>query len=237
VNPTDEDVDGRVRDHVGLVHHVVGQMMRWLSTEAERDELISMGTIGLMQAARSFDEQRGLRFSTYATPRIRGAVLDGLRGMDPLPRSLRRKVKAIASVREELGARAEHATDAEVAQRLGLTLDEYWEWIHDAEFSRPVSLTKASSETRRRGITPAHQVDVPDARRSVEEDIGLRQEIELMLRVVAHLLTDQEREILRLYYWEDITLSEIAMRFGLTESRISQVRSKALRRLRERMER
>jgi RNA polymerase sigma factor FliA len=121
-------------EHLGLVHHVARQMSRTLAVRADFDELVSSGTIGLMNALDSFDPARGLAFSTFAAPRIRGAILDELRRQDHVPRSIRRKTREIATAREALGRTLGRAPeDREIAAHLGVDLQTLWRWQSDVE--------------------------------------------------------------------------------------------------------
>src|ERR671936_122499 len=120
--------------HLSLVHHVARQVSRSLAANFDFDELVSAGTIGLMSALDSFDVSRGLAFSTYAVPRIRGAILDELRRQDHVPRSVRRKTRHIARARARLASTLDRAPgDRDTARHLGIDLETLWRWQADAE--------------------------------------------------------------------------------------------------------
>src|ERR671933_1960156 len=115
--------------HLSLVHHVARQVSRTLVADFDFDELVSAGTMGLMSALDSFDVSRGLAFSTFAVPRIRGAILDELRRQDHVPRSIRRKSREIAAARETLmRVQGRAPEDKEVPEPLGVDLDTLWRW-------------------------------------------------------------------------------------------------------------
>jgi RNA polymerase sigma factor FliA len=219
-------------DHLGLVHHVARQMSRTLAVKADFDELISAGTMGLMTALDGFDPSRGLAFSTFAAPRIRGAILDELRKQDHVPRSVRRKTREIAASRETLGRiMGRAATDDEIAEHLGVDRDTLWKWQADVEGANQVPLERGPSERESPTPSPADYLSDEDEDNGIEERITHQQEVAL-LRDAIMGLKEQERIVLSLYYFEELKLHEIADILKLTESRVSQIRSKALSRLR-----
>ena len=229
------DIDARnhlITEHLGLVHHVARQMSRTLAVKADFDELVSAGTMGLMAALEAFDHSRGLAFSTFAAPRIRGSILDDLRRQDHVPRSVRRKTREIHAARETLMRVLGRAPeDAEVAEHLGVDLETLWKWKGDIESAHQVPLDRGPAE--RDGATPA-PADVlahEEQKGGVEERINHEQEVAILREAILQL-KEQERVVLSLYYFEELKLHEIATVLELTESRVSQIRSKALGKLR-----
>ena len=228
------DVDARdalLRENLSLVHHVARQLARGLAADADIDELVSAGTMGLMSALEAFDLSRGLAFSTFAVPRIRGAILDELRRQDHVPRSVRRKTRSMTSARETLTrSLGRSPTVDELALELGVDAATVWRWQADVEGAVHVPLDR--SATDRDGITasPAEFLgngeELTDDRLTREEEIGL-------LRTALLALKEQERTVLSLYYFEELKAREIAEVMGVSESRISQIRSKSLGQLRE----
>jgi RNA polymerase sigma factor for flagellar operon FliA len=218
--------------HLGLVHHIARQIFRSLSTEADLDELVSSGTMGLMGALENFDLTRGLAFSTFAAPRIRGAMLDELRRQDHVPRSVRRKTREIGAAREalmrELGRTPE---DREIAARLGVDIEALWRWRADIEGAIVVPLERSIATGDGEWTAAANEMLFDEAAAPVDDQINHEQEVQL-LRDAVMRLTEQERTVLSLYYYEELKLHEIATIIRLTESRVSQIRSKALLRLR-----
>ena len=220
-----------LKEHLGLVHHVARQMSKTLAVKADFDELVSSGSIGLMSALEAFDVDRGLAFSTFAAPRIRGAILDELRRQDHVPRSIRRKTREISQARETLGrVLGRSPNDREVADHLGVDLQTLWKWRSDVEGAHHVPLDRSPSETETLAPTPI-EVLADEANDSVEDVINREQEVH-HLRDAILRLKEQERTVLSLYYFEELKLHEIADILQLTESRVSQIRSKALQRLR-----
>jgi RNA polymerase sigma factor FliA len=231
-----EDGDSRAREqlineHLGLVHHVARQLSRSLSVDADFDELVSSGTIGLMNALSSFDPSRGLAFSTFAAPRIRGAILDELRRQDHVPRSVRRKSRDLAGARESLmRAHNREPDDREVADHLGIDMDTYWRWQSETESVVKVSLDRPTTEGDRRSSAPVDLLPT-DSEHGIDELLNFEQEVDVLREAILEL-KEQERLVLSLYYYEELKLHEIATMMDLTESRVSQIRSKAISKLR-----
>jgi RNA polymerase sigma factor for flagellar operon FliA len=218
--------------HLGLVHHLARRMARTLAVKADVDELVSAGSMGLMSALDAFDASRGHAFSTFAAPRIRGAILDELRRQDHVPRSIRRRMRDMAQAREALShATGRAASQAEVAAHLGVDRATLWRWEADVEGTHHVPLDHDAGD-RDTGAPIAVLADERDE--GVEERLSRGQEVAI-LRDAILALKEQQRVVLSLYYFEELKLQEIATILGLTESRVSQIRSKALGALRERL--
>jgi RNA polymerase sigma factor for flagellar operon FliA len=227
------DIEARdtlLRDNLSLVHHVARQLARGLAADADVGELVSAGTMGLMSALEAFDTARGLAFSTFAVPRIRGAILDELRRQDHVPRSVRRKTRSIASARETLMRTLGRSPEvSEVAAELGVDAPTLWRWLADVEGAVQVPLDRGRSDRDESFPSPVEFLgngdEMADDRLSREEEVA-------RLREAMLELNDQERTVLSLYYFEELKAREIAEVMGLSESRISQIRSKALGQLR-----
>jgi RNA polymerase sigma factor for flagellar operon FliA len=226
--------DALLERHLPLVHHVARQIMRTLSVQVDLDDLVSAGSVGLMNAVASFDASRGLAFSTYAAPRIRGAILDDLRRSDHVPRSIRRKQRQIAAAHEALsGSLDRQPTDRETAEHMGIDIETLWRWRADTEEAVHVSLDQPVNATEGRTAMPAELLQSGSGTET-EDRVNHREEATL-LRDEIMRLKERERIVLTLYYFEELKLHEIARVLGLTESRVSQIRSKALLTLRSRM--
>ncbi len=223
--------DRLLEEHLGLVHHVARQVSRTLAVRADFDELVSAGTIGLMAALEGFDASRGLAFSTFAAPRIRGAMLDELRKQDHVPRSVRRKTREITAAREAFqrthGRAPEHL---ELATQLGVDLETLWRWEADVEGAHHIPLDRAPGEREQTAPVPAEVMAAGDEF-GVEDSLTHEQEVSHLKDAILRL-KEQERVVLSLYYFEELKLHEIAKVLELTESRVSQIRSKALGKLR-----
>ncbi len=222
--------DVLIQDNLSLVHYVAKQLNRSLSADADPDEMVNVGTLGLISALESFDPTRGLAFSTYAVPRIRGAILDELRRQDHVPRSIRRKTREVAQAREALMRTLGRAPrDGEVAGHLGIDLVTLWRWQADMERNVQVSLSSTEGDRDDSGPSPVDFLrasgESPDERLQREEQVEF-------LRSAILQLKDQQRTVLSLYYFEELNAREIAEVLGISESRVSQIRSKALSQLR-----
>lgn len=228
-----EGVTALTHQHIGLVHHVARQLSRRLHDKVELDELVSAGAIGLMQAAASYEPSRGLTFSTYAVPRIRGSMLDELRRHDHMSRGARRKSRAIATARESLVHRLGREPRArEIAAELNVDVEVLRQWEMDIEGAVEVSLDVAPRALRgERDLTTAAAV-ADERAPSVDERLTQEQRVAL-LAVAIRALRQQERTVLALYFYEELTLQEIAHVLGLSASRISQIRGEALGKLRK----
>lgn len=219
--------------NLALVHHVARRVMSSRCGPADYDDLVSAGTVGLIEAIEHFDPSRGHAFSTYASPRIRGAMLDDLRRRDHASRSLRKKVRSIGRARETLMARLERdPKDAEVARELDVDVETFWQWQGKVVRADQVSLDEPIREEG--GSATRRAFLVGDDGAGIESAVNESQEAEILQREIAGL-PEQERTVLALYYFEELKLREIGEVLGLTESRISQIRTKALETLRKRM--
>jgi RNA polymerase sigma factor for flagellar operon FliA len=222
--------DALLHDNLSLVHYVAKQLSRSLSADADPDEMVNIGTLGLVAALESFDSSRGLAFSTYAVPRIRGAILDELRRQDHVPRSIRRKTREIAQARETLMRTLNRAPrEAELARQLGIDVETLWRWQADMERTVQISLSAGDAQNEGAGTSPIEFLRAtgtsPDERIQHEEQVTA-------LREAIQQLKDQQRTVLSLYYFEELNAREIAEVLSISESRVSQIRSKALAQLR-----
>jgi RNA polymerase sigma factor for flagellar operon FliA len=229
-----EDEEARamlLSQYVNLVHFVARKVAA-RAPAVEYEELIGAGSIGLLTAFRGYDAARGLAFSTYAVQRIRGAMLDELRRRDWLPRSSRARSRRMFAARAALETRLQRSpTPLEVARELGLELAAYWRWCDELEQARPGDLADGDVVERldhRRSdfATPADQ---PADERLMEEERAAE------LRAAIAVLPERERHVLGLCYFEELSLKQVGATLGITESRVCQIRQRALQRLRERL--
>jgi RNA polymerase sigma factor for flagellar operon FliA len=219
--------------YLGLVHHVAREIGA-RTPVVELDDLVSAGALGLVRALESFDLSRGLAFSTYAVRRIRGAILDDLRARDWAPRSVRVKGRRLAAAVAQLQGQLGRAPGArEVAAAVGIDMATYWDWRAAVDGGVMVSFNTATTVGQRTALSLEETLNDPDAPlpghdlTQVEQIAGLREAI--------GRLPDKERTVLALYYYEELNLRQIAQVLHVTESRISQIRTQALKRLREMM--
>jgi len=216
--------------HLGLVHHVARQLARGLSTAAELDELVSAGSVGLIQAADSFDRSRGLSFSTYAVPRIRGAILDELRRLDHVPRNVRRRTRDLSRAREALGGSLRRTpTEDELSRHLQVSTDLLRKWQLDAEGATLCSLDQPMRTEWSGGTLADSMAD--DRTVSLDDLLTHEYEVDVLKEGIARL-KEQERTVLALNFFEELKLQDIATVLGLSVCRISQIRTAALAKLR-----
>ena len=198
----------------------------------EYDDLCGYGIFGLIDAIDKFDCNKNVKFETYASLRIRGAILDQIRKMDWIPRSLRQKQKKIDAAMSKIEAqKGSVATDEELAQELGITLDEYNDWQGKTKATNLISLDEY---TETQG-TEAKMDSVTNARFDQPEDVVEKEELKKMIVEAISLLTDKERSVVTLYYYEEMTLKEISLVLDVSESRVSQLHTKALLKMKSKL--
>jgi RNA polymerase sigma factor FliA len=233
------DPDARERllaHHLPLVRHLAGRMIRRLSVDVEVDDLVSAGTLGLIQAIEAFDPSRGFAFSSFAAPRVRGAMLDELRRNDHVSRSIRRKVRGIAAARRVVSQRVGGApAERDVAEHLDVPVETLRRWRREAEAAKHTSIdapvARAASDENGHAAATLHALAVPD---EASADARLdADERRVVLRDAIMRLREQERVVLAMYYFEELTMKDIAPVLNVSESRVCQIHKKALRSLRE----
>ncbi|HEX4934183.1 MAG TPA: FliA/WhiG family RNA polymerase sigma factor [Gemmatimonadaceae bacterium] len=221
-------------EHLGLVYHVARQLCRAKQMDVELDELVSAGTIGLIEAFNNFDTSRGLAFSTFAAPRIRGAMLDELRRQDHVPRSVRRRTRELNSATEQLTRELGQAPDQhQIASRMGIDLTTLFRWQSEGDNSRFIPLERTVAGAPSGSRIPFEHL-IASTGGEMDDRITHAQEV-ARLRDALLALSEQERNVLTLYYFEELKLHEIAVLLGVSESRVSQIRAKAITRLRKRL--
>ena len=219
--------------YIGLVHHVAREISR-RTTAVELDDLVSAGTFGLMRALDTFDLSRGLAFSTYAVRRIRGAILDDLRSQDWAPRAVRVKARRLQVATTALECRLGRSPrPEEVADQLDIDVSTYWRWRDDTG-SRTVVSYEGDPQGTAGGTTALREV-LEDPNASAPQQEFIRQEEVKILRAAIGRLPEKERTVMALYYYEELNQRQIAEVMHVTESRVSQIRNQALKRLRSRL--
>lgn len=226
-----DSADGAARDHLvvhyaSLVKFVAGRVSAGLPRSVDTGDLVSAGVLGLMNAIDRFDPLQGAKFETYAIPRIRGAILDGLRALDWVPRSVRSRARsvqdAIAELEHSLGR---SPTDEEIAAELGIEVGELEKWLADIAAGSVGPLEHVAVHD-----APVDNDEVLQPGRAMEEG-----ELRTAMRREIGRLPEREQAVLVLYYEDGLTLSEIGDALGVTESRISQIHAKAVLQLRSRL--
>lgn len=231
----EEDMEARddlIVQYSPLVKYVVGKMNRRMPPNVEYGDLIGYGTLGLIDAIEKFDHTRGIKFKTYAIPRIRGSIIDELRARDWIPRSIRRKARRIDEAITELENRhGRDVTDEEVADYMGMSLEEFKETLSEVSGTSLLSLDEMWEVDESNEKVPLKEA-IGDDEELQPDKVVDREEIKQLLADAIKDLPEKERTVITLYYYEDLTLREISEVFDLTESRVSQIHSKATSMLR-----
>ena len=218
----DRDARDRLVVHYSpLVKFVAGRVRSGLPPSVDQNDLVSDGVLGLMDAVDKFQPERGLQFQTYAVTRIRGAIVDGLRSSDWVPRSVREKIRDVDAASARLEAELGRAPrDRELAAELGMSVEELRK-----VFSQTAHTSVVSFETVVDEDTPRETVGLPGA----DDDLPPG-----FLSAVREL-PERDQIVVALYYWERLTLAEIGQVLGVTESRVSQLHSRATLALRRKL--
>jgi RNA polymerase sigma factor for flagellar operon FliA len=230
--PEPFDRDNReqlIKDYVPLVKFVAHRIAARLPAHVELDDLINSGILGLMDAIEKFEPARNIKFKTYAELRVKGAILDGLRELDWVPRSLRRKKKDIETAYhtiEQQTGRA--ATDEEVAKELGVPLEELQKNLDDLKGVTLGTFVEVGEDGEGESIISF----VPDLDAEDPHQTFQSSEIKEILKTAMELLPRKEKFVVQLYYFDELTMKEIGTLLNITESRVSQLHTKAMLRLR-----
>lgn len=222
-----------ILEYAPLVKLVAGRLSMYLGYNVEYDDLVSYGIFGLIDAIDKYDSMKEVKFETYASLRIRGAILDQIRKMDWIPRTIRQKQKKIDVVIRQIEAEAGRAaTDEEIAASLGISAEEYLEWQSQLKITNIVSLNEYMEQGSEVPAEPNHNTTARFE--SPEENIE-KEELKQVLEQTLQMLTEKERKVILLYYYEDLTLKEISSVLEVSESRISQLHTRALQKMKEKM--
>ncbi|MCI8327510.1 MAG: FliA/WhiG family RNA polymerase sigma factor [Lachnospiraceae bacterium] len=230
-NPTVEMREQIIIEYAPLVKIVAGRLSMYLGGNVEYDDLVSYGIFGLIDAIDKFDMEKDVKFETYASLRIRGSILDQIRKMDWIPRTVRQKQKKIDEAIKTLEAKTgQSPTEEMLAKELGVSSEELLNWQSQLKVTNVVSL----NEFVESGSEP-----VMDARGNSHfaqpEDVLEEEELKKILGEALDLLTEKEKKVIQLYYYEDLTLKEISKVLEVSESRVSQLHTKALQKMKKKM--
>jgi len=215
-------------EYAYLIKYVAGRLSIYFGSNVEFDDLVGYGAFGLIDAIDKFDISKGVKFETYASFRIRGSIIDSIRDLDWVPRSLRQKNKVLERVYVEVENEVGHsATDKEVAEKMGISMAEFYKLLNDVNVSSMMSLEEFMEQNYERGleILSDSTEDKPEA---ALENVEIK---ELLIDSI-NKLPDKEKAVISFYYFEELTLKEISAIMNVTESRISQLHTKALLRMR-----
>ena len=235
---TDSAPDARERlilHYSPLVKFVAGRVAAGLPQNIEQADLVSYGIFGLIDAIDKFDPERGFKFETYAISRIKGAIIDELRSIDWVPRSVRSKARAIERAYSKLENELRRTPDDnEVAAELGLSESEFAQTLSQISFVGLVALDELLSAGSERGNSGTVGDTIADSAHDPVQAFEL-DEMKHVLADAINRMPDRERLVLTLYYYEGLTLSEIGQVLGVTESRVCQIHTKAIFQLRGRL--
>ncbi|MDE3086871.1 MAG: RNA polymerase sigma factor WhiG [Acidobacteriota bacterium] len=234
------NADRQIRDQLivlysPLVKYVAARVAVGLPQHVDGADLVSYGIIGLIDAIDRFEPDRKVKFETYAIPRIKGAIIDELRAIDWVPRSVRSKARAVEQAYATLeGTLLRTPTDAEVATELGISEKELQDILRQISFVGVAALDEVLSVGGERGDRATLGDTVPDAGEGPVAVFEDKESKEILTQAIKQL-GDRERTVLSLYYYEGLTLAEIGEILGVTESRVCQIHTKAVLQLRARL--
>jgi RNA polymerase sigma factor for flagellar operon FliA len=224
----DDKRERLILEHLPQVRLIARRIQERLPDNISLEDLVSTGIIGLISAIDHFDSRHNVKLKTYAEYKIRGAILDGLRGLDWAPRQKRRKAKQIEAAVSAAEQRLKRLpAEDEIAAQLEIPIEEYHHWLVEIRGLNIASLEYTSGE---RGRNMLHYL--PDSGRNLPSTLLEKSELERLLAESIDGIPEIERKVLSLYYLEELTLREIALDVHLHESRISQLKSQAILRLR-----
>ncbi len=224
-----ETREALIIEYVPLVKLVSGRVSMYLGYTVEYEDLVSYGIFGLIDAIDKFDYRKGIKFETYASLRIRGAILDQIRKMDWIPRSVRQKQRQIdAAITKLESAEDKTATDEEIAKELDISLEEYYVWQGQTKVTGIASI----DEFVEQGIE-VRAFDNQKYADNEPEKVYEKEELKNLLKESLDKLTEKERMVVVLYYYEELTLKEISSVLEVSESRVSQLHTKALQKMKQ----
>lgn len=215
-------------EYAGLVKIVAGKLSMYLGNNVEYDDLVGYGTFGLIDAIDKFVLTKGVKFETYASLRIRGAILDQIRKMDWIPRTVRQKQKRVEQAQIELESElGRPATDKELASKLEVSEEELDELLEETKVANLVSLDEYMEQGSEVKVAPGKKTTIIQPEAS-----AVKKELKEQLIKALGVLTEKEKKVVVLYYYEDLTLKEISRVLEVSESRVSQLHTKAITKMR-----
>ncbi|MGV1004340.1 MAG: RNA polymerase sigma factor WhiG [Candidatus Nanopelagicales bacterium] len=224
-----------IMQYAPLVRYVAGRVRMGLPPSVEQGDLVSYGVFGLIDAIEKYDPSRAIKFETYAINRIRGAIIDELRSIDWIPRSVRTKARDVERAIGLLEARLQRTpSEREIAAELHLTLDELRHGLGQVSFVHVVALDEVLGSSER-GERSTLGESLADERGTDPSDVMDDEETRLLLARAIRTLPEREQIVVTLYYYEGLTLAEIGLVLSVTESRICQLHTKAMMAMRSRM--
>lgn len=225
---TTENREEVIKQYSPMIKYVANRIAMRLPPHIEVDDLISVGVLGLIDAITKYDPTRGAKFKTYAEFRVRGAILDELRSMDWVPRSVRQKASNIDSVVQKLQSKlGRPPEDEEVAGEMGISLDQFFDTLNETK-SMPVLSLEGLGIAKETGEQQS-LLDCLAGKSDTDPQIQIRlNELKEIIAQAIDTLPEQARLMISLYYYEELTMKEIGAVLDVTESRVSQIHSKAV---------
>ena len=223
--------DALIAEYAPLVKYIAERLAARLPSSIEVEDLINTGVLGLIDAIDKFVPDRGVKFKTYAEFRVRGAMLDYLRRQDWAPRSMRRKEKELSQVFRQLEQKLKRpATHEEAAEEMGLSMGEFTDLLFKARGLSLLSLNRPKSDEGEEEVKELGD-SIPDEPENNPYELLKRQEVRDVLAEQIDNLPEKERMVLSLYYYNELTMKEVGKLLGVTESRVSQLHSSAILRM------
>ena len=233
--PSSPERDELILEHLPQIKYIAQRISAKLPSHVELNDLVSAGILGLLDAIEKFDPNRGVKFKTYAELRIKGAILDSLRNLDWAPRSLRKKSKDLERVYRELEQRlGRPATDKEVCESMEISLEEFYELVDQIKGLNLGSFQELASQEDDKNSEPLVKY-IPDAPQMDPFFLFHKSVIQNILSGAVDALPKKERLVVSLYYFDELTMKEIGKVLGVNESRVSQLHTKAMLRLRTKL--
>ncbi len=230
-NPSPGIREQIILEYAPLVKVVAGRLSMYLGYNVEYDDLVGYGIFGLIDAIDKYDSQKDVKFETYASLRIRGSILDQIRKMDWIPRTVRQKQKKLDEAVKQIEMRTgKTATEEEIALELNISEEELAVWQSQLKITNIVSLNEFVEQGSEPAMDARNNSHFIQPEEQIQED-----ELKKVLKDTLELLTEKERKVIELYYYEELTLKEISKVLEVTESRISQLHTKALLKMRKKM--
>lgn len=221
-----------ILEYAPLVKIVAGKLSMYLGYNVEFDDLVGYGIFGLIDAIDKFDSTKEVKFETYASLRIRGAILDQIRKMDWIPRTIRQKQKKIDAAIQEIESKTNKiASNEAIAEELGISEEELLNWQGQMKSTNVISL----NEYIEQGSEPTAAEGAGVPRFEQPEKVVEMKELKELLKESIESLTERERKVVLLYYYEELTLKEISLVLEVTESRVSQLHTRALQKMKEKL--
>ena len=220
-----------ILEYVSLVKVVAGRLSMYLGYNVEYDDLVGYGIFGLIDAIDKYDAKKDVKFETYASLRIRGSILDHIRKMDWIPRTVRQRQKKLDEAVKRIEMRTgKNASDEELALEMGISEEELLVWQSQLKITNIVSLNEYVEQGSEPVMDAKNNSHFIQPEEKIEEN-----ELKKVLKETLRFLTEKERKVIELYYYEELTLKEISKVLSVSESRISQLHTKALLKMRKKM--